>query len=169
MRKSNRGKLTQERLKELFSYDQKTGVFKRKIPRGNQSLSAIPGTKLHPSGRKYMHVDGCTYFSYRLAWLYVYGRFPINEIDHIDGNKGNDSIDNLREATRKINAQNKRTPMANNKSGYLGVNKRGNRYRARIRVDGKLINIGHFLTPQEAHEAYMRKKTELHPGMITIL
>ena len=165
MTKGNRDKLTQERLKELFSYDQKTGIFRRKVARGNQSSGAIPGTKLHPNGRKYMHVDGHTYFSYRLAWLYVYGSFPKGEVDHRDCNKRNDSIDNLREATRRINSQNKKIAMANNKSGYLGVNKRGNRYRARIRVDGKLINIGQFSTPQEAHEAYMRQKTKLHPGL----
>lgn len=165
MKKSNRDKLTQERLKELFTYDKLTGVFTRRVPRGNQSAGATPGTKMHPNGRKYIYVDGNTYFSYRLAWLYVYGAFPKGEIDHRDGNKKNDSIDNLREATRETNSQNRKVAMANNKSGYLGVNKRGTRYRARIRVKGELINIGHFSTPQEAHEAYMNMKIKLHPGL----
>lgn len=165
MSNANRYTLTQERLIELFVYDKETGVFKRKVPRGNQTVGDMPGTKNHPSGRRYMRVDGNTYFSYRLAWLYVYGVFPNGEIDHIDGNKKNDSIYNLRDATRKINAENKKVAMANNKSGYLGVNKRGSRYRARIRVNGKLICIGNFSTPVEAHEAYMEKKKMLHPGL----
>lgn len=168
MKLNKRSELTKERLIELFEYDKDTGVFKRKVARGNQSAGTIPGTRNHPTGRTYMHVDGKTYFSYRLAWLYVYGQFPDSEIDHIDGNKKNNSIYNLRQASRHENAQNIKVAHKNNVSGFLGVNKRGSRYRARIRIDGKLINIGQFDTPVEAHDAYMKAKDKLHPGFVRI-
>lgn len=167
MKNTNRNDLTQERLKELFTYDKNTGVFKRKVARGNQTVGEVPGYKRAPSNRTYIYVDGHTYFDYRLAWLYVYGRFPKGEIDHIDGDVNNCRISNLRDVSRTINSQNRKKPMKNNKIGFLGVNKRGERrYRARIRVNGKLLTLGEFATPEEAHSVYMDAKKHYHPGLV---
>ena len=159
--------LTRKRLKELFFYNRETGVFTRKIARGNQAAGTTPGTINHPTGRKYMMVDGKTYFSYRLAWLYLYGAFPENEIDHKDCDNGNDSALNLREATRTVNAQNKKNVQKNNILGVAGVNQRENgTYRARIRVDGKLLNLGTFGSVGEASTAYKNAKIEFHGGYL---
>ena len=99
-----------------------------------------------------------------LVWLYYYGEWPINQIDHIDCNPANNKITNLREATPVENSMNKRSPRKDNKSGFLGVNynKDRNRFEAYICVYGKRIGLGRFDTPEEAHQAYLEAKRMYH-------
>lgn len=101
------GLISRERLKELFSYDPETGVFlhlvgNRRIKRG---ASAVGITS---RGYARVYILGRSYCAHRLAWLYVYGRWPLEELDHIDRNKLNNRIDNLREVTHYENILNRR-------------------------------------------------------------
>lgn len=103
--------------------------------------------------------------AHRLAWLYMHGELPKNIIDHIDGNKANNRILNLRDIDRKGNSQNTKKAKSTNKaSGLLGVskNKKLNKFTARITVSYKSIFLGLFDTPELAHDAYVKAKRRLH-------
>lgn len=113
--------LTQTKLRTLFFYSSKTGLFIRKITQrgGRANKGAIAGTK-NTKGYLCIKIEGVSYKAHRLAWLYVYGDWPINQIDHKDKNKANNKIENLRCVTNKINCQNQKQ-RATNKSGVMGV------------------------------------------------
>jgi hypothetical protein len=157
--------LTYERLKTLIHYNQDTGVFIWIAkPSPKISIGAPSGTK-NAHGYVYIHIDGKDYLAHRLAFFIVNGRWPYDEIDHIDCNPSNNRIANLRESTRSENAQNMRSAQANNKSsGLLGVTKisKSVRWRSQIQVNGKHTHLGSFDTPEEAHAAYVIAKRELH-------
>ena len=157
--------LTQERLKELFDYQD--GQLIRKTNRGRGvdgnrwKVGTILGSKLD-YGYYGASVDFKSYKLHRLVWLWHKGYLPKLQIDHIDGNPSNNSIENLREVTPSQNMQNQRKPRANNKLGFQGVYKVKNRYRAVVTTNGKGKHIGYFSTPEEAHQAYVLAKREVH-------
>jgi hypothetical protein len=93
---------------------------------------------------------------HRLAWYLHYGKLPINVIDHIDGDRANNKIKNLRDVTRLENQWN-----FIKKKGY-GWHKASQKYRAYITVNGKLIHLGLFLTKEESVEAYLTAKAKYH-------
>lgn len=103
-----------------------------------------------------------TYATHRLAWLFTYGYLPKECIDHINGNRADNRICNLREATRVENSQNQRKAKSQNKSGYLGVSLLNNKYHASITVNKVFRHIGIFDTAIEAHEAYLKVKRKEH-------
>ena len=157
--------LTVQRLRQLFKYDPETGVFTRLVSvKYNAKVGDIAGAK-NSSGRLQIHIDGKSYKAHRLAWLYVHGAFPENDIDHIDGNPANNAIANLRDVTHAVNMQNRKVAHSNNKAtGLLGVSRNASGFQARIRFDGKLRALGTFKTPEAAHNAYLAEKRRLHPG-----
>lgn len=145
--------LTQELLKKELHYDPDTGLFFR-LKTGKQAGSINKYHKYH-----LISVHGKQYRLHRLAWFYVYGEWPIAEIDHINGNKSDNSILNLRDVDRSSNMLNMRKPQKNNSCGFLGVHKTScGRYRASIGINGKRISIGNFSTPEEASNAYNNYK-----------
>jgi len=158
--------LTQERLKELLHYDQKTGVFTwRDARNGRVKIGSIAGT-VQKKGYRQIEIDGKGHKESRLAWLYMTGEWPPEQVDHEDTNRANNAWSNLRLATNKTNAQNKRKAQSNNATGVLGVGQRPSRggFRARITVDGKTINLGRFNTEEAAHVAYVQAKRSMHEG-----
>ena len=100
--------------------------------------------------------------SHRIAWYITYGELP-SIIDHIDGDRSNNRIDNLRECNVMQNSFN-RDKSYNNKAGYRGVFKRSdsNRWCAQIKYNGVKYHLGSFSSPKEASEAYNKKAKELH-------
>ena len=114
--------ITQERLKYLLTYHDDLGVFTWNFRTGRSSAESIAGT-LHHTGYDQIRVDYKSYRAHRLVWLYEKGRFPKSPIDHIDRNKTNNRISNLREVTQATNSRNKGLNK-NNKSGFSGVCKR---------------------------------------------
>lgn len=160
--------LTQERLKELLSYNKTTGIFTRLTDnKRGRHIGDVAGNH-HSDGYIYIYVDGETYAAHRLAWLYVHGQWPIGDLDHKYGQEAGNGIDNLREATHKTNMQNERRPRSNNKSGFLGVHWRKERQRwvAQLRVNGKSLRFGSFKTAEEAHSAYLAAKRKYHDGCL---
>lgn len=155
--------LTAERLRELLHYDPSTGVFTRRVAAGRQPAGSVAGNS---DGEGYLKLDieRRTYKAHRLAWLYVKGEWPINDIDHKDGNRVNNSIANLRDVTRQVNLQNRRRAQSNNKCGVLGVSFVAGRYMASIQSAGRFKYLGRFLTAEEAHAAYLDAKRRLHEG-----
>jgi hypothetical protein len=147
--------LTQERLKELLNYDPATGIFTWRIAiRGNVKVGQKAGN-LHPKGYVIISVDRRLAKAHRLAWLYVHGEMPPDELDHINRIPNDNRIANLRLADRYTNTQN--TGMQkNNTSGYRGVSwhKGQRKWRARISIRGKMNELGYFHSKDDAAKRY---------------
>ena len=155
--------LTQERLKELFHYDAETGVFTRLIAiNGNAKAGPILGgaSKYY----LYIGIDNSKHLAHRLAWLYVHGEWPKDQLDHIDGVRRNNSIKNLRNVTNSVNAQNRKCAGSISTTGFLGVSKHRDKFRATIMLNGEYRHIGNYETAESASEAYLKAKRELHLG-----
>lgn len=153
--------LTQERLKELLNYDPATGVFTWLKPVNRYSM-VKPGDRagcLHKRGYIHIKVDGDCYKAHRLAWLYVHGRWPEPSIDHINRDKADNRLVNLRETDQLGNMQNKGAYRSNT-SGYTGVswNKQRQAWTAQIQFNRKNKHLGVFATPEQAFEAYQLAK-----------
>jgi hypothetical protein len=158
--------LTHERLKHIFDYQPETGKFFRKECKFNPSFSGRPAGYKRASGYIRINVDGNAYYAHRLAWFYVYGHMPDLWIDHINGDKSDNRISNLRHATPATNNQNRKTCQRNSKTGVLGVDihKATGKYRAQITIGGKKRNLGNFDSIAEAQAEYLRVKRETHLG-----
>jgi hypothetical protein len=117
----------------------------------------------HRTGYRYVGINLTTHSEHRLAWLMRTGAFPEGEIDHIDGNRLNQSPDNLRVVTHQENHRNKKR-RCDNTSGMMGVHgdKRRGKWHARIKLDGKRIHLGYFDDFFEA--ACARKSAEKRYG-----
>jgi len=159
--------LTQARLRELLYYDPDTGIFTRKIDRQCVKKGQIAGSKNKPGYLK-IGIEGKVYSAHRLAWLYLYGEIPKGvEIDHVNGNKSDNRIVNLRLATHQQNMENQKTH-ATNKSGYKGVSwwAPTKKWKAQIGHQGKKYHIGLYQTKEEAKVAYEERAQQLrthHP------
>lgn len=164
--------LSQEYLKEALDYNPEKGIFTWKerptYPKDwNSKYSGkIAGCK-DSSGYIMIRIEGKRYFAHRLVWLYLYGKWPTDLIDHINCITSDNRICNLRESSHRTNKQNLKKSYADNCCGYLGVTKRkcksGFRFEARIKSNNDHMYLGSFKTPEEAHAAYIAKKRELHP------
>lgn len=155
--------LTQERLRELLDYDPDTGNFTWRKPcnRFSQIKAGDPAGCIHPRGYVHIKIEGSAYKAHRLAWLYVYGRWPNPAIDHINRVKTDNRISNLRETDQLGNMQNKGI-YRNNKVGYIGVSRaRNGRYVAQLQVAKKNRHLGVFDTPELASEAYQLAKSQV--------
>jgi HNH endonuclease/AP2 domain len=156
--------LTQERLKELLSYNQETGVFTRiKHVSSNAKFGDVcANVKKH--GAIIIRIDGKDYQAHRLAFLYMDGKWPEKCVDHIDGIRSNNKWANLRDVSLSDNQHNRHGPQLNNTTGYLGVtfHKARNKYLARIKLHGKTNHLGSFHSARDAHLAYEAAKKKYH-------
>ena len=154
--------LTQERLKELLDYDPDTGVFVWRVSRGSVKAESVAGCT-HHEGYVHISIDGRKRLAHRLAWLYVHGCWPTNQIDHINRVRDDNRLCNLREVTNQKNHWN-RGKQKNNSSGLIGVfwDKKAKKWRAYINVCGKQKHLGLFDTQEEANATYARAKAEHH-------
>lgn len=153
--------LTYERAVEILRYDSQNGVLERKLKNGEWRVC---GHKPTNNGYGRLEVDGKNYKTHRLIWLLTYGDWP-ECIDHIDHDKLNNRIINLRSVTKVENEHN-RGMNKNNSSGFPGVyfDKLRNKYKAQIRVNGNHIHIGYYSTAEEAFLAYQLAKIKYHPS-----
>ncbi len=153
--------ITQNELKQLLSYDKKTGLFT--WISNNPMRANVLGTTAGSVGSKgYINIEinNRTYKAHRLAWLYVTGSHPLDQIDHKNQKTNDNSFDNLREADNGINQKNS-TQYANNNSGATGVYPtKSGKFKALIRVNKKLITIGTYSTKDQAVKARQEKNIE---------
>lgn len=140
--------LTANELRAYLHYDPETGVFTRQ--------SRVVGY-LDEGANGYIRIriKGKQYLAHRLAWLYVFGQWPENEIDHINGIKIDNHITNLRSATHSQN-QAYSGLMKNNTSGYKGVfwHKQSRKWEAHIRINGKSVTLCRSHNIEEARKAF---------------
>ena len=151
--------ITQKQLKKILNYNQKTGEFIWNIACKGHFAFSKAGT-IHIKGYIRIRITGKSYLAHRLAWLYVYGKWPIGVIDHIDHNKQNNRIKNLRDTSYAVNQHNQNKAQSNNKLGIRGVilHKPSGTYLARITNAGKTKYIGYFLSKDLAYRAYLKEK-----------
>lgn len=157
--------LTHEILLTTLDYDPISGLFRRvlKPRKGRGKVGDIVGSSVKGAYWR-IGIGSKTYRAHRLAWFYMTGSWPVEEIDHRDGDGFNNSWSNLRSATTITNKWNMKKPITNT-SGYKGVcyNKSRRKWQAMIRHGGPRPKyIGIFATPEEAHEAWKRAAIELH-------
>lgn len=147
--------MTQEELRQRLSYDPITGLLtwrycKDRSPQWNGRYAGIPAGSIayFEKGGPYIviNLEGKPQLAHRLIWLYVYGYMP-EQIDHKDCDGMNNVLTNLREATQSQNN-------ANRYKKAKGHQKHGNKYRARIKVNGIQIVLGSCDTPEEAEALY---------------
>lgn len=159
--------LTAERVRELLNYNSETGVFTWRATRNTHRIGSVAGTQ-NGCGYRQITICGKIYLAHRLAWLHVHGVWP-NTVDHIDRDRGNNRISNLRDVTPRINQQN-RNRGKNNKSGATGVRRRApdHRYRklrweAFIWAD-KYNYLGTFSRKKDAVSARQKAEQALNWG-----
>ena len=162
--------LSAERLREVVDYDPATGVFTRKVRLAQRHQVGDRADFVITAGnqRGYYRVcvDSRRYMAHRCAWLCVHGAWPEHDIDHINGDRGDNRIANLRDVPNQINRQNMRGPRSDNKSGLLGVHwhEGTQKWRARVQLEGRVIEAGLHETREQAHAAYLQVKRKAHEG-----
>lgn len=155
-------RLTADCARFLFNYEPETGIFTRR-DHPHRTVGALS------DGYLLFKVSGRTYRAHRVAWLYMYGQWPADQIDHINGDRADNRIANLRACSNAVNMQNQRNATAKSKTGILGVSfikqkRKPHRWRAHIKVNKKDIFLGTFESAQEARDAYLIAKRRFHPG-----
>lgn len=152
------------RLRELLHYDPLTGEFRWLVNRHpNKTKGALAGS---PDEEGYIRIgiDKRRYRAHRLAWFYMHGVWPDDEVDHRNGVRTDNSLLNLRVVTRSVNMQNMRKSPAKASTLPMGVNRGPQGLYAQIFANGRKINLGKFETPEAAHDAYIAAKRQLHAG-----
>jgi hypothetical protein len=150
--------LTGARLRLLTEYRDGALYWRPGHGRTNGPLGSRAGRE----GRLQVHVDGVARYVHHLVWLYHHDEWPIGQVDHINGNKHDHRIENLRVVTNSQNAQNRRI------RGVTFEKRQATRpWRARIMVDQKSISLGYFATEAEALAEYQRAKLLYHEPFAT--
>lgn len=144
------------RVRELLDYDRTTGKFTWRKTMGGTAWDGTDAGAKNSAGYILIKVDGKKYQASRLAWVHVHGVWPPAYLDHINGDKTDNRLANLRMATPRQNRHNSRAP-ANSTSGVKGVfwNRARSKWQARICLDAKTRqHLGYFNTIEEAKDAY---------------
>lgn len=160
MKPKTKSDLTAEEVRMLFDYDPIAGELIRKLDSNDGKTKAGSRVKsLAPNGYVRLAVGKGKYLAHRLIWLWSYGVWPKGHLDHVNGIRSDNRLENLREATHFEQAQN-----ISRAGKLLGVqyHARSKKFRAMIMVNGKQYYLGLHETPEEAHAAYCKAKAEKH-------
>lgn len=155
--------LTQELLKELLSYNPKTGDLTwKRDQRGPVRKGDIAGW-VNKQGYRGICIKGRCYVAHRVAWLYMTGKWPQDHIDHLNHDRLDNRWENLREVSQLANNRNKK-PQKNCPLGVHGITKniKGTKYRVQINVKGKTIFLGTYDSFEKACQ--VRKDAEKEHG-----
>ena len=157
--------LTQSEIRRLTNYNEETGEFTWSA-NAHKKVRGKPVGSMSRNGYLVTKVDYKRYLVHRLVWLYVHGEFPKDEIDHINRNKADNRVSNLRDVDRFTNVHNK-SKTSNSVSGYTGVRRTSNkkRWQAFIHMGGKFMNLGVYDTIDEALSARVEYKRRVFGDM----
>jgi hypothetical protein len=153
--------LTAEHLRRILIYDPYTGLFKwRASGKGRPKVPDWMAGTLMKVGYLSIAIGRLAYYAHRLAFLYMTGDWPSEQMDHIDGDRTNNRWSNLREASGSQNKHNTGV-RSHNTTGARGVYRtKDGRFVARIKVGDKRVNLGSFDTTEQASEAYEKAAKE---------
>jgi hypothetical protein len=154
---------TQDRVRELFDYREDGNLICKSTRGGNAKVGTVAGSP-KPSGYNRIRIDGVDYELHRIIFLHHYGYLTHGlDVDHIDGDKQNNRIENLRECTRGQNQENSKLRL-DNITGVKGVqyDKRRKKYRVNIKTNKKNYNGGSYATLEEATIKAKQLREELH-------
>ena len=155
--------VTAEYLRDILDYSPETGLFTWRVaPNGRIKIGQRAGSP-DTGGHLQIRINKRFYRAHRLAWLYVHGEWPPEDIDHINSERADNRLCNLRPATRAQNCQNSRLYRSNT-SGFKGVvwHARGSKWSARIRANGRVHHLGRYTTAEAAHAAYVAAAVKYH-------
>jgi len=156
--------ISQSQLKELLNYNHDNGIFTWRIsPNWSIRVGDAAGS-VNWCGYICIGIRGRLYMAHRLAWLYMTGKWPENDTDHINGVEDDNRFKNLRELSHSANMQNLRRAYKNNATGVLGVTKHAGKFYSRININGVSRHLGTYPTAELAHIAYLEAKREFHTG-----
>lgn len=156
--------ISHEQLLSRIHYDPETGVFTRLVK--TSAFARVGVTRGNPRGDGYrgLSVGGREYYLHRLAWFYVHGEWPRHVIDHVNGDRADNRLCNLRDVSQAANLQNIRKAKSCSSTGLLGATRWRGKFRSDIRVDGRKRHLGVFDTAEAAHQAYVAAKRMYHPA-----
>lgn len=158
--------LAHQRLLELLDYDLLSGLFTWKVYRAPRARAGTTAGNIDHTGYIHVTIDGGKYLAHRLAVFHVTGEWPETEVDHGDLNRSNNRWKNIRPATPGQNRHHT-SIRSSNTSGTTGVwwyvrKGREGRWRARIRIDGRRIDLGAFKEKNDAIAAYRAAAIEYY-------
>lgn len=145
--------ITQSQLKEVLHYNKDTGIFTW-VKSGSGVRKTLQAGSLQIRGYSQITINNKSYYAHRLAWLYIKGVWPKTHIDHINGIKYDNRIENLRDIPQRKNCQNYTTHRGGKLVGCY-FKKQTNKWIAQIRINNKVTHIGYYNTELEAHKAYL--------------
>lgn len=148
---------------ELFEYDRNAGTFRYKSTSGKAMSGDVAGTTKSRKGYRSIRIDGHSYRAHRLVWIMHYDEWPLVWVDHINGDRDDNRIDNLRLATPAQSSGNMVKKVSASKV-LKGASYRPQtgRWRSSIKIGGRNTHLGIFDTEQEAHEAYRDASLRIH-------
>jgi HNH endonuclease len=158
-------------VKKDFDYDDKSGILqwsKVKVDANKRLIGRFAG-HLGKDGYLLVNFRGCKVAAHQLVWIWNFGNLPNGCIDHINGDKTDNRIVNLRDVTHKVNNENKHKARADSGTGVMGVflqNSKRNPYRSVIKTNGRSISLGVFKTIELASMAYQHAKLKIHTGYV---
>lgn len=151
--------LNQSELFRRFLYSPESGLFQRRTKAGK----LVSAGTINSCGYVRIVIDRKAHLAHRLAWLYIHGSFPTHDVDHINCVRHDNRIANLRDVSRVVNANNRKTANRNNRSGHIGVSAYRNKWIAQFRGGTQRGYLGVFDTAEEAATAYAAAKRQ-HEG-----
>ena len=156
--------LTQEKLLDLIIYDSETGQFSLRKKMGRWPAGFVVGFT-RKDGYRDVSVCGRRYLAHRLAWFYTHGTWPADQIDHVNGNRSDNRLCNLREASKSENMRNNPGHSCRS-SSHRGVGCRREygkeKWYAQIRKDGLTVKVSGFETEAQAIVERLRLEAEYH-------
>lgn len=152
-----------QELRRQLRYDRESGLLFRRLTRGKVRAGDIAGSRPKTSRYSYLWLNGEMWLTHRVVWAHVYGEWPTEQIDHINGDRLDNRIANLRMADKFQQQQNLAKPKTNT-SGFIGVtwDKASCKWQAQIKSGGRQYTLGKTADIQEAAQLYREAKRRLH-------